>query len=277
MRSAAVWYAVCTHAGLVAILLGLVHSHALRIRETLLRLGADLTGHRLLRGGVVPGGAMLHRLPDLTRLEAIRADIRELVALALSHTIVRDRFTGTGVLTTRQARDLGALGYVARASGVNTDARRDHPVPDAHRRLTDFLPTTRTSGDVLARFLVRADEIDTSLDLITDLITALAPEWTPGQTSGWPRHTVATQTSSGVGIVEGWRGTIVHRVELAPDRTLIRVKIADPSFFNWPALPVALRQTIVPTFRSSINPSTSPTPETTCDLPPDPSPSHPDR
>lgn len=40
--------------------------------------------------------------------------------------------------------------------------------------------------------------------------------------------------------VEGWRGTLVQRVELAPDGTLNRVKIVDPSFFNWPALPVAL-------------------------------------
>jgi Ni,Fe-hydrogenase III large subunit len=51
-----------------------------------------------------------------------------------------------------------------------------------------------------------------------------------------------------VGINEGWRGTIVHRVEVAADGTLTRVKIADPSFFNWPALPVALANTIVPDF-----------------------------
>jgi Ni,Fe-hydrogenase III large subunit len=53
---------------------------------------------------------------------------------------------------------------------------------------------------------------------------------------------------SGVGIAEGWRGTIVHRVEITPDGTLSRVKIVDPSFFNWPALPVALADTIVPDF-----------------------------
>jgi Ni,Fe-hydrogenase III large subunit len=51
-----------------------------------------------------------------------------------------------------------------------------------------------------------------------------------------------------VGIVEGWRGTLVHRVELAADGTLTRVKIVDPSFLNWPALPVALADTIVPDF-----------------------------
>jgi Ni,Fe-hydrogenase III large subunit len=51
-----------------------------------------------------------------------------------------------------------------------------------------------------------------------------------------------------VGVVEGWRGTIVHRVELGPAGTLSRVKVVDPSFFNWPALPVALADTIVPDF-----------------------------
>ncbi|WP_405606002.1 hypothetical protein OG741_04740 [Streptomyces sp. NBC_01410] len=53
---------------------------------------------------------------------------------------------------------------------------------------------------------------------------------------------------SGVGIVEGWRGTITTRIELAPNGTLARVKPVDPSFFNWPALPVALADTIVPDF-----------------------------
>jgi len=42
----------------------------------------------------------------------------------------------------------------------------------------------------------------------------------------------------------------VHRVEIdglvAPHIT--RAKIVDPSWFNWPALPVAMADTIVPDF-----------------------------
>ena len=37
-------------------------------------------------------------------------------------------------------------------------------------------------------------------------------------------------------------------MEIEPNGTLSRVKIVDPSFFNWPALPVALADTIVPDF-----------------------------
>jgi Ni,Fe-hydrogenase III large subunit len=51
-----------------------------------------------------------------------------------------------------------------------------------------------------------------------------------------------------VGIAEGWRGALVHRVELDGEGRLVRVKVVDPSFLNWPALPVCLNDTIVPDF-----------------------------
>ncbi|WP_051969265.1 hydrogenase large subunit [Kitasatospora azatica] len=217
----------------------ILNAHALRVREQLLRLGRHITGHRLLRGGVVPGGAVLRALPDPAQLKAIGADIREIVDLALGHTVVRDRFTGTSVLPPDAARDLGCLGYVARASGLATDARRSHPFHDLGDTLTTAV---ETGGDVLARFLIRAREIEVSLALIDHLADGLQPGTvtTPLGRSGVPR--------SGVGIVEGWRGTITTRLELAAGHTLTRAKIADPSFFNWPALPVALTGTIVPDF-----------------------------
>ncbi|MCX5562823.1 NADH-quinone oxidoreductase subunit C [Streptomyces sp. NBC_00038] len=219
---------------------GILNAHAQRVREQLLRLNDTVTGHRLLRGGVVPGGSALRTLPSPARMEAIGDDIRDIVRLALGHSTVHDRFTGTAILRTQAARDIGCLGYVARASGLSQDARIAHPFTPKGQ------PTrvpVHTTGDVLARFLVRAEEIDTSLALIRELTDCVAtgavlgPTAVPGQ---GPR--------SGVGLVEGWRGTIATRVELAADGALKRVKPVDPSFFNWPALPVALNDTIVPDF-----------------------------
>ena len=40
----------------------------------------------------------------------------------------------------------------------------------------------------------------------------------------------------------------MHRVETNTDGVLSRVKIVDPSWFNWPAVPLALTDTIVPDF-----------------------------
>ncbi|NBH01719.1 NADH-quinone oxidoreductase subunit C [Amycolatopsis sp. SID8362] len=218
---------------------GILNNHAQRVREQLLRLNDHVTGHRLLRGAIRPGATRLDHVPDPAKLAGIGADIAEIVDLALANTVVNDRFAGTAVLTRAQAADLGALGYVARASGVPVDARNDHPFLTAPSGRADH---PRTDGDVLSRFLVRAGEIAHSITLISDLAVELVPG--PASASAPARDT----TRSGVGIVEGWRGTIVHRVEAAPDGTLSRVKIVDPSFFNWPALPVALADTIVPDF-----------------------------
>jgi Ni,Fe-hydrogenase III large subunit/Ni,Fe-hydrogenase III component G len=230
---------------------GILNAHALRIKEALLRLNKDTTGHRLLRGGILPGGAALRTVPTHDRLAAIGADIRQVVQLALGNSLVAERFTGTAVLTTAQATDLGTLGYVARASGIDTDARRDHPTgtltdDDQHLGVLLTVPT-HTGGDVLARFQQRAAEIDASLTILDTLVAAA----TPGTITNWPPADATAPTgraASGVGIVEGWRGTIVHRIEIGPGHRLTRAKVVDPSFFNWPALPVALAGTIVPDF-----------------------------
>ena len=222
----------------------LANAHAQRIREQLLRINSTTTGHRLLRGAISPGFVGLLALPDPAQLALIAEDLAEVAALILANTVVRDRFTGTAVLTPDQAQDLGCLGYVARASGLATDARIDHP--SAELLIT---PVTRTTGDVLARFTIRVEEFAAATQLAADLISkadlltfrdARVEPAIDGHGSGGAR--------SGVGIVEGWRGTIVHRVEVDGDGRLTRAKIVDPSWFNWPALPVALAGTIVPDF-----------------------------
>jgi Ni,Fe-hydrogenase III large subunit len=221
---------------------GILNAHAQRIREQLLRVNDRVAGHRLLRGAVGIGTATLARLPDPGELAAVAADIAEVAELAVGHSVVRDRFAGTAVLSRQQATDLGVLGCVARASAVPVDARLDHPTPGT--------PATRTAhrhtgGDVLARFWVRVEEIAASVATITALVEAIGGQ--PLHVPASPRSRPGT-AGSGVGIVEGWRGTIVHRVELAPDGTVARLAVVDPSFLNWPALPVALADTIVPDF-----------------------------
>ncbi|MCC2274295.1 NADH-quinone oxidoreductase subunit C [Streptomyces sp. ET3-23] len=218
-----------------------LNSQALRVRETLLRLNQQVTGHRLLRGAVLPGGARLRAVPEPARMRAIRNDIREIADLALGHGGVRDRFTGTARLPAQAARDLGCLGCVARASGLPADARTDHPF---HEEAAPPAVPVHSAGDVLARFLVRAEEIDASVDVIVHLSAGLHP----GLSVHDPYPGGARPAGSGVGIVEGWRGAITTRAEVAVDGTLTRVKPVDPSFFNWPALPVALADTIVPDF-----------------------------
>jgi Ni,Fe-hydrogenase III large subunit/Ni,Fe-hydrogenase III component G len=223
---------------------GAVHAHALRIREQLLRLNAQITGHRLLRGAITPGAAATRTLPSGATLDAIAADVSDLVDITMANSTVVDRFTGTAVLPHEHAASLGVLGYVARASGIATDARHAHPFAALYH---DLRVPVHHGGDVLARFQTRVDEIDASITLLHQLLRHAQPgtHGDPGRTLPRLRR---VESTGGVGIVEGWRGTIVHRTELHPDGTLARLKIADPSFFNWPALSVALADTIVPDF-----------------------------
>jgi Ni,Fe-hydrogenase III large subunit len=218
---------------------GLVQSHALRLREGLMRVNAATTGHRLLRDGVTVGGARLLSLPDPGTVGSLVAEATDLAALTLGNATVRDRFTGTSVLSTASALRLGVLGYVARASGVDADARRDHAFVDIG---PGFAVVLEQGGDVLSRFRVRVRELEVSAAVVTSLVESLA-----GST-GSGRRTQVERGGAGLGLVEGWRGLIAHRVELDGTGAVSRAKVVDPSFFNWPALPVALADTIVPDF-----------------------------
>lgn len=216
----------------------LANAHAQRVREQLLRLNEAVTGHRLLRGAIRPGGVALRALPDAAELRSVAADVAEVVELTLRNTVVYDRFAGTAVLRNEDAHALGCLGYVARASGMRTDARLEHP--------TTVLPITEIvadAGDVLARYTVRRDEFAASTGLACHLIESCTG---PIEYAEAPPST--RERRSGIGIVEGWRGTIVHRVEIDGANRITRAKIVDPSWFNWPALPVAMADTIVPDF-----------------------------
>ena len=219
------------------------HSHCFRIREQLLRLNKRLTGNRLLRGGIVPGGVRYDLPPDLdlaVEVEAALQDFDEIVELTLANTLVMDRLEGTGHLGTRTARDHGALGYVARASGIDTDVRRDHPFA-AYGGL-EFRVSLFESGDVKARTFVRVEEAREAVRLIRQAVDRL-----PTGTLASPLDRVPPFEPA-FGLVEGWRGAIIHWVMADRTGRLLRVKIMDPSFLNWRPLSYALLKNIVPDF-----------------------------
>ena len=219
------------------------HSHCFRIRERLLRLNKRLTGNRLLRGGIVPGGVgqpLPHDLSLPAELDSIRTDFNEVVAISLDNTMLMDRLEGTGRLTTKTATDLGVLGYVARASGINVDVRRDHPFA-AYDRLKFNVPVFE-SGDVYARTMMRVEEARESVALIKQAMARMAGGPLAAPLGRLPAFEPA------FGIVEGWRGAIVHWLMVDHEGKLFRVKVKDPSFANWPALSLALLKNIVPDF-----------------------------
>ncbi|MEI7769017.1 MAG: NADH-quinone oxidoreductase subunit C [Chloroflexales bacterium] len=219
------------------------HAHCFRIRERLLRLNQRLTGNRLLRGGIVLGGVGQALPADLDLagdLAQILADFNEIVAISLGNTMLMDRLQGTGLVTHQIAVDHGVLGYVARASGIDVDVRRDHPFA-AYGALKLQVPHS-DSGDVYARTMVRVAEVRESVALITQAIPHCMSGPLTEPLGALPAYTPAFS------IVEGWRGAIIHWVMADPTGALYRVKVKDPSFVNWPALSFAILDNIVPDF-----------------------------
>lgn len=222
---------------------GMVNQHAARLRESLLRHNARLTGHRLLRGAVRVGWSELAEAPDVGLVRRVAAEVAELAAIATGHAMVANRLDGTAILPREPAETLGVLGYVARASGIAVDARATQPFVDLGE---SFRIVTRQTGDVRARFEVRAEEVAVSADLVADLAARISA--LDGGSAPAPVDPSSAVGAAGLGVVEAWRGTLVHRVEVGAGGVLRRVKVVDPSFCTWPGLPVALADTIVPDF-----------------------------
>ncbi len=221
------------------------HAHAMRLRESVLRLNEQLTGNRLLRGMACLGGVrsdwnatQLQAIAQL--LTALRPEFDSLVELIRQSSSTRDRLETTGLLKPETARDLGVVGLAGRASGFAHDLRRDFP--HAAYDQVQFKVPVYQAGDVLHRMQVRIDEVRESFSIIEQLLGRLPEGAIRVPVPEVPANTVA------LGYVEGWRGEIFHWIRTDDNHRLARCKVKDPSLQNWPALSEAILGNIIPDF-----------------------------
>jgi Ni,Fe-hydrogenase III large subunit/Ni,Fe-hydrogenase III component G len=241
---------VCNHTGDIGAIatdvgFAIANAHTSRLRDYLMGIGEDLTGSRLLRAMICPGGVrrpwdreqLAHALDQLAHF---LPDFDRLIDIVESSDSTRDRLERTGILHSDKARDLGIVGVGGRASGQDLDVRRDHPYA-AYSALKIAVPIYH-EGDVLRRVQVRIDEVRESLRLIREAAARLefGPYRTPMPPLPEDRYALAT--------VEGWRGEILYWVRAASGNRIARCKVKDPSLNNWPALVEAVQGNIVPDF-----------------------------
>lgn len=200
------------------------------LQERIKQLNARLVGHRFLRGINTVGGLRRDLSTDalddlLGSIARLGGDCVVLIDLLLSTKTFLDRLVGTGVLPEKVARDHGAVGPVARGSGLKRDLRHDHPYA-AYATLSLNVPVYHY-GDALARMRVRMDEITESLQVIREAASRLEP----GPILAGPPTLSGGQEA--IGYAESPRGAIVTYVAIGEDGTLRRCKIRSPSFNNW--------------------------------------------
>lgn len=216
-----------------------------RLREQLFMLNEELTGHRFLRGVNTLGGVKVnlnegqqHRL--LSELKRISAEMNEVLKIVLAMPSSIDRLETAGILKKQIALDLGAVGVGARASGVDIDSRRDFPLWQYAQ--VQFSVPVRKEGDVLARFLLRRDELLESIHIIEQCVPGLKQD---GQLS---TSVELKPNSFGWSCVESNRGEIQYVITTDSQGKLSRVKVRDAGFHNWDALAWCVLGNIIPDF-----------------------------
>ena len=221
------------------------NAHAMRLKESVLRVNEQLTGNRLLRGMACLGGVrsdwQAGQLAGLDQLlSTLPAEFDSLIEMIHTSSSTRERLETTGTLLPQTAQDLGIVGVAGRASGFKHDLRRDFP-HDAYDMVKVAVPIY-TVGDVFHRMQVRIDEVRESLRLIGQLLLKLPQGEVHVPMPAIPANQVA------LGFAEGWRGEIFHWIRTLPGNRLARCKIKDPSLQNWPAMSEAVQGNIVPDF-----------------------------
>jgi len=209
-----------------------------RLRGDFLNLTALICGSRFGRGLVRPGGVGFD-LDDARReklaasLDSALRDVAAATNLLWNTTSVEARFEQTGVVPQDVCHALGFTGPTARSCGVEVDVRHDFPW--GIYRFTQIPVSSWKSGDVFARAFVRWLEIERSVAFIQGQLSSL-----PGGPIREPLDSLKPDHLA-VALVEGWRGEICHVVLTNPAGKFERYKIVDPSFHNWPAVAMALR------------------------------------
>ncbi len=217
-----------------------------RLRTPVINYFQKWCGNRLAKG-LIRAGKNNFPLTDELDLELTRLftdyerDFEEITEELFNLPSALSRFEKTGVITTEQAVTIGTVGMSARMSSINRDIRSSH----AHDLYTELnhQPIMKHHGDVYSRAQIRKQEIRQSMGYIRQLLQNI-PQGNnnPGQLSS------PQPDSFSISLVEGWRGEICHCAITDNRGELILYKIKDPSFHNWLALALAVRNNEISDF-----------------------------
>ncbi len=149
------------------------------------------------------------------------------------------RAENIGKVTKKQMELIGAVGMAARNAGLLRDVRVSHPFSGFRKYPIDT--QVLEQGDVWARLMLRKQEIKISLDYIRDLMEMIAESKEVISKPISQSELTLAPDSLCVSLVEGWRGEICHCGITDSEGNIFHYKVKDPSFHNWMALALSLR------------------------------------
>ena len=218
--------------------------YGFRERERIQALFESVTGARMMHNYIRIGGVN-EDVPDdfgrrmATLMDQLERGVEECDELLSQNEMFLARTKGIGVISAKEAIDLGVTGPALRACGVPEDVRVSEPYSIYDR--FDFGIPVGTWGDCWDRYYVRVEEMRQSLSIIRQAMRDLPDGEVAAKVSRIPRPPkgeVYLRTESP-------RGDFgVFLVSDGSD-TPYRVKVRAPSFCNLQALQAMLREAYV--------------------------------
>jgi Ni,Fe-hydrogenase III large subunit/Ni,Fe-hydrogenase III component G len=209
------------------------------VLERLLRCNAAAFGHRYLFGVVCPGG--MRRGPDIAalreQLPGACSELRRVTGALMRTNSFVDRLEATGIVTGEDARRLGLVGPVARASGMTADVRADHPSFPYDELTVDV--ASATTGDALARMQVMCEEIEQSRRLVLSHLGLLEQDAGSDTAAPWDADSIKGQ--DGLGWAESARGEALAWLAFDEHGRIARARLRPASARNWRAFDEAAR------------------------------------
>jgi ech hydrogenase subunit E len=226
VHSHLLWLGVAAHEGGFDTLF----MYSWRDRELIMDVLEGLTGNRVNYSCNVLGGVKFD--VDQAQADAIRSavDLLEprthhyMKVVTTDETLI-GRTRQVGTVTAEEAERLGAVGPVARASGVARDVRVDSPYA-AYPTFPVKIVTAK-AGDLEAKFIVRLEELFESYRVIREILDNLPP----GELSVRVKPRIPAGET--VSRVEAPRGELFYYLRSAGGPNPDRVKVRTPSLCNW--------------------------------------------
>jgi ech hydrogenase subunit E len=202
-----------------------------KMREEILDIFEETTGGRVIFSVCDVGGVRKDISKEtLNKIVAILTgmenELKSLTKVFLNDTSVKARTKGVGVLSKQAAFDLGAVGPMARASGLEIDMRTQGYA--AYGKI-DFKPVVEQDGDCYARTSVRMKELFQSINIIKQCVEIIPDGDIKVKITGNPNGENFTR-------VEQPRGEVVYYAKANGSKFLDRMRVRTPTFANIPAL-----------------------------------------
>jgi NADH-quinone oxidoreductase subunit D len=220
--------------------------YAFEEREKINDILQIVTGSRLTMNYLRFGGVGADGDDRFFRLIAefvpyLRERLKMYAALVTDNVILRRRLEGIGPMDADLCLRYGATGPILRAAGVPHDTRKN--IPYGVYPEFDFPIPTGPTDDCFGRYLVRLEEIKTSLAILEQALD-LIPKG-PILVDKAPKPAWKLPAGEAMFAVEGGRGQIVAHVMSDGGKTPYRVKLRAPGFSNLSLFAEAARGTIL--------------------------------